>query len=160
LLSMGRRDNISETEMVNRLVNDKETLELTKEKFEFNKRLKDQEISLTERKQLFNEDQAIVNTNLERAKLLASQAATNAESKRNVIDVLKITQDAINEMEKSKRDVFNDPKSIDIINQQIKNYQFEVNNLKQMLGVGVSTAGGQPGAGANFGYDSVIELGR
>ena len=145
-------------EVINRLVNDKETLALTKEKFEFNKGLKNQELSLAERKQLFDEDQAIVDTNLRRAKLLAEQGATSAAEKRNVIDVLKITQDAINEMQKELSNPLLQG-SKDIINQQIKNYQFEVNNLKQMLGVGVSTTGGQTGAGANFGYGSVKQLG-
>ena len=158
IVEMGRRGNLSEMEVINRLVNDKETLALTKEKFEFNKGLKNQELSLAERKQLFDEDQAIVDTNLRRAKLLAEQGATSAAEKRNVIDVLKITQDAINEMQKELSNPLLQG-SKDIINQQIKNYQFEVNNLKQMLGVGVSTTGGQTGAGANFGYGSVKQLG-
>ena len=74
------------------------------------------------------------------------------------IDVLDITQDAISEMQKELSNPLLQG-SKDIIIQQINKYQSEVNNLKQMLGVGVSTAGGQPGAGGSFGYGSVIQLG-
>ena len=158
IVEMGRKGNLNEMEVINRLVNDKETLALTKEKFEFNKGLKNQELSLAERKQLFDEDQAIVDTNLRRAELLAKQGATSAAEKKNIIDVLDITQDAISEMQKELSNPLLQG-SKDIIIQQINKYQSEVNNLKQMLGVGVSTAGGQPGAGGSFGYGSVIQLG-